>query len=253
MSAGTAEAAFWAAFLRNRNVEAATAGDGAVAVAGGYALFVAGTLIDYAVGAGSARPLRDDDLTVAESFYAARGAPARFEVEASVLERDAALLSARGYAEFGPTLAGLEATIGPPAAPGGIPVRTTTDRARWADLVARAAADTLADSGLLLRTAAVNAAAAHALVIATVDGNDAGAAALGITSDTALLYSAAVLPGFRGRGVHRALLAARLGIAHQRGTGRAVFKTAPDSPAERSAAQFAFVRTGLLKRVYRDT
>ena len=51
-------ALLWAAFLRNRNVDAGTAGDGAIPVAGGYAIYVAGTHLDHALGAGTTRPLR---------------------------------------------------------------------------------------------------------------------------------------------------------------------------------------------------
>ena len=92
MNVDRIEAAFWAAFLRNRNVDAATAGDGAVAVAGGYALCAAGTLVTYAVGAGAARPLRADDFEVVEGFYGARGLPARFELETATADAAEALL-----------------------------------------------------------------------------------------------------------------------------------------------------------------
>ena len=251
MNAGRAEAAFWAAFLRNRNVDAGTAGDGAVAVAGGYALCVAGTLLDYAVGAGSTRALRADDCEVAESFYGVRGLPARFELDDDVLRRDESLLRERGYADEDTVLAVLSVPVAPmPAAEAGhIHIRPTTDRRVWADLVTRAAEGSPAAHAALLRTAQVNANAAHGLVVASVDGEDVGGAALGMSGETALLYSAGVLPAFRGRGVHGALVAARLGLAHALGTAVAVMKTVPNGPAERSALRHGFVRTGLRRRV----
>ena len=111
-----AEAAFWAAFLRNRNVDAGTAGDGAVSVAGGYALCVVGTMLTHALGAGSTRPLRADDCEVVEGFYAARGLPAAFELDEAALVRDEALLRERGYADDPIDLVALEApvTVRPP-------------------------------------------------------------------------------------------------------------------------------------------
>ncbi|HWT04515.1 MAG TPA: GNAT family N-acetyltransferase, partial [Xanthomonadales bacterium] len=96
------------------------------------------------------------------------------------------------------------------------------------------------------------AAAAHVLVVASIDGDDAGAAALGISGNTALLCSAAVLPAFRRRGVHQALVAARLAIAHERGATAAALKAVADSPAELSAAKVGLARTGLRRRVLRD-
>ncbi|MDQ6943077.1 MAG: GNAT family N-acetyltransferase [Candidatus Eremiobacteraeota bacterium] len=247
-------AAFWAAFLRNRNVDAGTAGDGAIPVAGGYAIFVTGTRFDFALGAGSTRALRDDDLTVVEEFYAAREHPARFELDDDVLARDGALLRDRGYAEEDCTLAILEGPVAAPEPSGAVTVRTTGNRRAWTDLAARAFEEQspdLADRAVLLRTLQTAAAAAHVLVIASLDGDDVGAAALGVSGDTALLCSAAVLPAFRRRGVHQALVAARLAIAHERGATAAAIKTVADSPVERSAAKLGFARTGLRRRVRR--
>jgi GNAT superfamily N-acetyltransferase len=252
MIADRAAASLWAAFLRNRNVDAGTALDGAVPVAGGYAIYVAGTHLDYAVGAGTTRPLRDDDLAVVEEFYAARGRPSRFELDEAVLARDGDLLREHGYAEEEATLAVLE---GPASAvvpaPSRVTVRTTTDRRAWTQLATRAFADTSADAALLRRTMETEAAAAHVLVIASLDRQDAGAAALAMYGELALLYGAAVLPAFRGHGVHKALVGARLTIAHTRGATRATLKTTPDSPVERSATHFGLVRTGLRRRVRR--
>jgi ribosomal protein S18 acetylase RimI-like enzyme len=252
MNADRAEAAFWAAFLRNRNVDAASAGDGAVAVAGGYALCVPGTMLEYAVGAGSTRPLRADDCEVVESFYAARRLPARLELNEDVLERDEALLRERGYADEGVVLAQLEAPLVPaPPANGAIAVRTTTDRRTWTDLLVRSA-DAFPDPAVVLRSLQINAAAAQVLVIASYGGEDAGAAALGISGEWAVLYSGGVLPAFRERGIHGELVRARLALAHARGAAAATLKTAADSPAEHSARRHGFERTALRRRTRRD-
>ncbi len=252
MNPDRAAAQLWAAFLRNRNVDAGTAGDGAIPVAGGYALYVRGTRFDLALGAGTTRALRDDDLAVVEEFYAARAHPARFELDATVLARDGELLRARGYTEDDETLAVLEAAAaaGPPPH-GPVTVRTTANRRAWAELAVRAFAEGAADVAVLRRTLQTAAAAAHVLVVASVDGEEAGTGALGIAGDTALLWSGGVLPAFRRRGVHQALLAARLAIAHERGATAAALKTVADSPVERSAAKFGFARTGLRRRVHR--
>ena len=251
MNPDRAAAQLWAAFLRNRNVDAGTAGDGAIPVAGGYALYVSGTRFDFALGAGSTRALRDDDLAVVEEFYGARAHPARFELDETVLARDGALLRGRGYTEDDETVAVLQGPVA--ASPDGrVAVRTTTNRRAWTELAVRAFDDGSTDVHVLRRTLQTAAAAAHVLVIASLDGDDAGTGALAIAGETALLWSGAVLPGFRRRGVHQALLAARLAIAHERGATGAAFRTRADSPAERSAAKLGFARTGLRRRVHRD-
>jgi GNAT superfamily N-acetyltransferase len=252
MNPDRAAARLWAAFLRNRNVDAGTAGDGAIPVAGGYALYVTGTRFDFALGAGSTRALRDDDLAVVEEFYAARAHPARFELDEAVLARDGALLRERGYAQEDETLAVLEGSLSGPPPGGAVNVRTTTNRRAWADLAVRAFAEqSAADVAVMRRTLLTAAAAAQVLVIASVGGEDAGAGALGISGETALLWSGAVLPAFRRRGVHQALIAARLALARERGATTAAIKTVAGSPVERSAVKLGFARTGLRRRVHR--
>ena len=55
-----------------------------------------------------------------------------------------------------------------------------------------------------------------------VDGAPAGAAVLSIHGDIGYLAAGSVLPQFRGRGVHAALIAARSRFAAARGTCRIV-------------------------------
>lgn len=249
--AGRAEAAFWAAFLRNRNVDAGTASDGAVAVAGGFALCVLDTALEYTVGAGTTRPLRPDDIDVVEAFYGKRRLPARFEFDDAVLRRDEPMLRERGYLDDGPVSAVLEAPVSAGDATTDVEVRPTSDRRNWAELIARA---TWADEPvppLALRTTHIEAAAAQVLVIASIAGEEAGGAALGIVGDTAFLYAAGVVPAFRGKGVYGELIAARLRLAVERGAERAMLKTEPDAAAERVALRHGFTRTALRRCVRR--
>ncbi|HTW82836.1 MAG TPA: GNAT family N-acetyltransferase [Candidatus Sulfotelmatobacter sp.] len=255
VSVERAEAAFWASFLRNRNLDVTTVDDGAVSVAGGYAVYATGTFLQYAIGAGTTRSLRADDLAIVEEFYAERGAPSRLELTDAAIARDRALLDARGYADDGLTLAVLEAPLplaGEPSTAVG--TRVVGDRRAWSALSLRAFADTVAGDDAaetLRRSTLLSAAAASALVVATLDGVDVGAAAVRLVDDVALLYAAAVLPEARGHGVHGALLAARTAFARTRGATRAALKTAAGEPAERSALRHGFARTALLRHVTR--
>lgn len=251
VSLARTEAAFWSAFLRNRNVDARSADDGAVSVAGGYALCLVGTYLDYAVGVGTTRPIRPDDLEIVRDFYAQRGLLPRLELDDEILARDRAVLTAAGYVDDRARLVVLQAAITKATPPDGIAVRPATNRRAWTDLVIRAFADVTAeaDYGRLARTTEASAASAQGLVIASIDGVDVGAAAVGITGDLALLYSAAVLPAHRKRGVHRALVAARLALALNRGATRAALKTAADSPVIRSTTAYGFTPAGTRSRL----
>jgi len=249
MNGARAEAAFWAAFLHNRNVDAGSARDGAVAVAGGYALFVGGTSTDLAIGAGSTRPLRADDCEVVEGFYADRGSPARFELDEAVLARDESLFRERGYQDEGVVLDVFEGPVAVHDADSRIAVRRSDDRLGWVELVARGFDGATDDR--LRRSLQMNAAAAQVLVVAAVDGVDAGAAALGIAGDTAILYSGAVLPAFRRHGVHAALVAKRLTLAAARGATAAVVKTAAGTPSG-ALERNGFARTGARRRLRRE-
>ena len=246
------EAAFWAAFLRNRNVDAGTAADGAVPVAGGYALCVAGSALTYAIGAGSARALRADDLEVVEGFYGKRGLGAELELSTDVFAAAEPLLRERGYADRDVVLQVYEGPVARAAAPPGIAVRTSTDRRAFSDLLIRASSEQIHDVGVLHRSAHLNAAAAAGLVIAAIDGIDVGVGAFGVAGDRALFFSAAVLPAYRRRGVHAALFAARMDLAEARGVGSVALKTIEGSAVGRTAERFGLEQRGERRRVVRE-
>jgi GNAT superfamily N-acetyltransferase len=242
-----AVAAFWAAFIRNRNVDLASADDGAVSVAGGYALFVSGTYNQKALAVGSTRPLRADDLEVLQAFYGARKQPPRLELRDDTLERDRSLLEAAGYETLDERF-GLYETLSIPEANSHIAVRSIDDRAAWVRLVTRAFPEG-PDDDESRRSAAFCAAAAHAVFIAEVDGVPAGGGAVAILGEIAYLYCAGVLPQFRRRGIHHALIRARAAFGASRDATRTTIKVLEGSDAERSVIRAGFERTALLRRI----
>ncbi|HEX3463126.1 MAG TPA: GNAT family N-acetyltransferase [Candidatus Elarobacter sp.] len=251
MNAGQAEAQFWAAFLRNRNVDAGTADDGAVPIAGGYAVYVKGTFYQLAFGLGTARPLRSDDLDIAREFYARRGARPVLEIEDELYLRDRAVLEAGGFESAPPALARYEAAMIPETgASNGVVARAVQDRAAWVRLVSRAFADGGAADEASRRSHEISAAAAHGLFVAEVGGFPAGAGAVAVFNGIAFLYAGAVLPEFRGRGVHGALLRARTAFGISRGAARTTIKTAEGSPAERAILRAGFARGALVRRLH---
>ncbi len=70
--------------------------------------------------------------------------------------------------------------------------------------------------------------------LAFVDGEPAGGGMLGIVEGVALLSGDGVLPRFRGRGLQKALIRARLAFARDRGCDVACAGTAPSTPSQRA-------------------
>jgi len=91
-----------------------------------------------------------------------------------------------------------------------------------------------------------------AMLLATVHGAPAGGAAITIHEGVAHMAGAAVLPQFRGRGIQRALTAARLRIARERGCTLAKLDVRAGSVSHRNAArcgfQVAYTRPQLVRR-----
>ncbi|GAC1426228.1 MAG: GNAT family N-acetyltransferase [Candidatus Velthaea sp.] len=239
------EAGFWASYARNIPTTDETRDTGAVPVAGGYAICVQGTRLDYAMGVGRTRPLRPADLAALDEFYGSRKLPAQVELHEAVAERDADLLAAWGYVPV-TRLAVLEREIGHAPLPDPpIAVEPMTGRrAEWIDLVVAASADSTPPAQVeqLRRSFALSATAGLLQFGARIDGRLVGGASLGMSGDIAFLMAAATLPAFRGRGVQTALIAARLQAAQTRGATYAFMKTEIDSPAMRSAERAGFTR-----------
>lgn len=241
MRAERCEGGLWATYARNIATSADTKDTGAIAVAGGFAICLQGTFLEYAIGIGARGPLDETDFSAVEAFYERRGLPARMELHEEVAARDAALLQSHGY-RHELTLDVLEAEIGPVdvTPPPGITVEKTDDRHDWAEVVGKASDDP--DRERVARSMQVNAHAA-VLFSASADGQLIGGGAVSTFEDGAILFAGGVLPAFRARGVHGALIRSRLAYARSRGSSFAVMKTTPDSTASHNALECGFTRT----------
>jgi hypothetical protein len=255
LRAERAEAAYWATYARNIPTTDDTRDTGAIPVAGGYAICLQGTLLQYGLGVGTSRPLREDDFRIVDEFYGSRRLPSRLELHPVVAERDASIVARWGYRPER-AIAMLEREIGPdPLLPAGFSVETlTTRKLEWTELVAAGLRDTAprADIERLRRTTHVCASAAGALVAIRVEGKLAGGGALGVTGDAAFLFCASTLPEYRRRGVHAALIGARLAIGRSRGATFAFMTAAPDSDALASAESAGFSATYVRQRLLKS-
>jgi hypothetical protein len=215
LRAERAEAAYWATYARNIPTSDETRDTGAVPVAGGYAICLQGSSIDYCLGVGTSRPLREDDLRIVDEFYGSRNLASRLELHPRVAERDAPLVTGWGYRpERKMTMLERDIAIDP-VIPAGFTVETLTSRKlEWTDLVVAGLLDSapLSERERLRRTTHVCANAASTLVAIRLEGKLAGGGALGVTGDAAFLFCASTLPEFRRRGVYAALIGARRGL-----------------------------------------
>jgi len=252
LRAERAEAAYWATYARNIPTTDDNRDTGAVPVAGGYAICLQGSSIEYGLGVGTSRPLREDDLRIVDEFYGSRSLASRLELHPLVAERDALLVTRWGYRpEREMTMLEREIETDPVIA-AAFSVETLTSRKQeWSELVVGGLADSVAAADLeqARRTTHVCASAASALVAIRVEGRLAGGAALGVTGDAAFLFCASTLPEYRRRGVHAALIRARLAIGRSRGATFAFMTAPPDSAALRNAQAAGFTATYVRQRL----
>jgi ribosomal protein S18 acetylase RimI-like enzyme len=252
LRAERAEAAYWATYARNIPTTDDTRDTGAVPVAGGYAICLQGTSVEFGLGVGTSRPLREDDLNIVDEFYGSRRLASRLELHPRVAERDAKLLDQWGYRpERAMTMLERELSDDP-ALPAGLTVENMTGRRlEWTELVVAGLGDTVprGDLDRARRTTHVCSSAASALVAIRLDGKLAGGGALGVTGDAAFLFCASTLPEYRRRGVHAALIAARLAIGRSRGATFAFLTAAPGSGALLSAQAAGFDATYVRERL----
>lgn len=78
------------------------------------------------------------------------------------------------------------------------------------------------------------------MLLATINDEPVGGAVMSISNGVAHMGGAAVLPGFRGRGIQASLTAARLGIARERGCVLAKLDVRAGSGSHRNAVRGGF-------------
>lgn len=224
-------------------------------VAGGYAIFVGqGSPLMHATGIGMRGPVRGAEMDRLEEFFRSREAAANVDLcplaDASVLE----LLAGRGYRviEFNNvlvrTLAGLE------VAPWDSPVRLASEDQEqiWARTVARGFLEKDALTAEETDVGRVIWHMAGSLCYLAFSGARAAAAgAMAARDGLAVLFADSTLLGFRGAGLHAALIRERLRAAVRAGCGLATASTLPGSVSqrnyERSGFQVAYTKVTLVR------
>ncbi|MFN8534301.1 MAG: hypothetical protein U0556_12245 [Dehalococcoidia bacterium] len=230
------------------------AGAASLSVAGGAAVYCGrGSVVNHASGMGLNGPVTRDNLDEVEAFFADRDEPTAIEwcplAHQSLLEvvgerayrissaTNMLYLPLEGWADPSPVIEVRE--VGP------------SERADWAQVNALGFGDGVTPRFEDLYVVYGRLASAR-LFLAEIDGSVAGAGLVRLHNDSALLSATSVLPAFRERGVHAALIAKRIAAACAAGIRLAVVRAGPGSASqrnlERAGFRIAYTRLRLISR-----
>lgn len=226
-----------------------------IPVAGGLASFAEeGSPLNKVAGLGFGGVPTATELEKIEQVFSARRAPVQVELTHLADPAIGALLTDRGY-----RLTSFENVLGfalkgepEPAMPPGIEVRPSGDDEfePWLDVVIEGFAhpdtqgvpshEEFAREVIARAVRDLTAAAGIMRYVALRDGVLAGGASVRVSDGVAQLTGAATVPAHRCRGVHTALLSARLADAATAGCDIAVITTQPASKSQQNAQRRGF-------------
>lgn len=194
-------------------------------------------------GLGMLEPASAQTLDEIEQFFFTRGAPAQHEVSpfAGVATLD--LLCARGYRPFEiSSVLCQPVTPLPPVNSESVRVIGLGDAELWAEVSVRGwTHDHPEYEGFMREVGALlTAREGSVCFLAEIDGEAGAAAALFLHDGVALFAGASTIPEKRRRGLQSALLAARIGYAHQHGCDLAMMVAEPGSESHRNAQRHGF-------------
>ncbi len=221
---------------------------GAVAVAlrdGALVFTGVGMYLNRGIGLGVAQPLDASDLDELEAFFAPRIVPAEVELCPWAGDSLLRLLEARGYRPrlFRDVFVHDLQDLAPPSKSAVTIEDATADD--W-PVVHTVRSDGFritdpADRDVSARFSAAAASIPGSIeVLARIDGEPVGAAALQVCDGVASLGGMSTLPSARRRGVHTALLQHRLQRARALGCDLAVVTAVPPSASARNIRRHGF-------------
>jgi hypothetical protein len=207
-------------------------------------------LFNRVIGAGILGPLDERGIDAVARHFEAKGRVPCVEVYPGITSRE--LQDALGRAGFADSGHGFESHVletdrAIDAGVPGVAVRRVgpAEYRRFGELV-RDGFDMAADPVLGPFFIDLSAASLEALgddgagFIASVDGEDAGTGQLVLTDRVAGCYSGSVLERFRGRGIQKAAIAARVNEGLARGRRIFISQTDPDSPSGHNLHDLGF-------------
>jgi GNAT superfamily N-acetyltransferase len=233
-----------------RRIERANAGQldrtgpgSSIAVAGGRAVMKGPrSPFSAALGLGLEGPVSAEDLARVEAHLGLAGGPVRVELHPSADASLAEQLAQRGYAVERFLLVWWRPPLPlPEAPPAEVRLIQEGERRAWVEVFAQSylGGPTQSDTQRLA-LGAMTRAEGNACFLAFEGGAPAGCAIASALDGVALLSGAGVAPPFRGRGLQRALLRARLAWAAEQGCDIAAGATEPGTASARSLERAGF-------------
>ena len=208
--------------------------------------------VSRAFGLGIDGEVTETDIAGVEAFYARHGAPVRVVTSPWTHPSLFELLAARRYRITGfdhlltrVLTKGDPLKVGGTGAPG-VVVRQVGQHEvlAWGEVVRAGFGVAKDDEPSVAADRVFERSKTATLYIATVDGEPAGGAALDVRDGMATLFATATIPAYRRRGVHGALVAARLAHAVQADVDLALVITAPGSDSQRNLENSGGFRLG---------
>lgn len=222
-------------------------GADALSVAGGTAAFLGlRSPLSFAAGLGMTGPIAEDEVHQVEEFFRERGMAPRIDVCPLADESLIHLLGSRGYqaVEFTHVLARpLTPHTALPAPPPGITVRRAAphEDELWARIVNEGFAQRqpFSESERQLGLISFHLPASVCF-LAEADGELAGAGAVFSHKGLGALFATSTRPELRRRGVHTALILARLAFLQESGCDLITFYAHPGGDSQRNAERHGF-------------
>lgn len=235
-----------ARFVESRARVAPEAGACWTEAGGAYAMFDGvGSPLTQTFGLGVFEPVTPWTLDALEHFFTSRGADVLHEVSPLADPTTLALLTERGYrpCEFTSVLFQPLSLEGTAQAPTPLTVRPaeTHEREAWVHTAQEGWSEFPEVREFMAAFGPVAAGAADSYPFLAFDGTrPIATGTLWIHGGVALLAGASTVPGARGRGAQKALLAARLRFAAERGCSLAMMGALPGSTSQRNAERNGF-------------
>lgn len=219
-------------------------GSAVLEMAGGTVVFQgADSPLSQVIGLGLNGAVGESELNTIEAFFRSRGAPVTIDLcplgDPGLVE----CLGRRGYriTEFNNVvvkpLAAMEAAASPR-----VRRALAEERERWAHTAGHGFFEQsdLTDQEMEVGRAIFLMPGAWCYLAESETGASAGAAAMAVCGGVAELFADSTIAGFRRRGVHRELIAARLKDAMAHGCDVAAATTAPGSGSQRNYERMGF-------------
>src|SRR5262245_37234754 len=216
-------------------------------VAGGCLTFCGpASPLTHALGVGMSGPVTPQELEEIEDFFTTRDAPVTIDVTPHTHPTLCEMLSERGYhlTDFSNVLVrAIRSDEEAPQCPSPARVREvlTSESELYSHTVVSGflSRRDLNDEELILGRILFRMPRAKAL-LAEIDGEVAGGCGISIRSRVACCFGDATLPVFRNRGVHTAMICARIGEAIRAGCDLVTAGTQPGSVSQRNYQRLGF-------------